>query len=63
VKLQIIPWPVIEPKEFYKLSIAVMKKLDHRGTSHRTAGEFLLTLKILMAELKVRSFSVSELPH
>jgi hypothetical protein len=59
-KLQIIPWPVIESKEFYKLFAAVTRKLDQQRTSHRTAGEFLLTLKTLMAKLKVRSISFSE---
>ena len=62
-KLQIIPWPVIGSREFYRLFFAVKKKLDQQEVSHRTAGEFLLTLKTLMAKLKVRSNSFSELPH
>ncbi|KAH9171591.1 hypothetical protein EDB89DRAFT_1852099 [Lactarius sanguifluus] len=53
-KLSIIPWPVIGSKEFYKLFGRVKKALDQQPTSHRTAGEFLLTLKTLMAKLKVR---------
>jgi hypothetical protein len=53
-KLQIIPWPVIESKEFYKLFSKVIKALDQQPTSHQTAGEFLLRLKTLMAKLKVR---------
>ena len=63
--LQIIPWPVIGSKEFYRLFFAVKKKLDQQIPSHRTAGEFLLTLKTLMAKLKVRSISLSgsRLPH
>ena len=52
-KLQIIPWPVIESKEFYKLFSALKRKLDQQSTSHHTAGEFLHTLKTLMAKLKV----------
>jgi hypothetical protein len=32
----------------------VKKALDQQPTSHHTAGEFLLTLKTLMAKLKVR---------
>jgi hypothetical protein len=54
-KLQIIPWPVIESKEFYKLFAALKRKLDQQATSHHTAGEFLHTLKTLMAKLKVCS--------
>jgi hypothetical protein len=44
---------VIESKEFYQLFKKVKKALDQQPTSHRTAGEFLLTLKTLMAKLKV----------
>ena len=62
-KLQIIPWPVIGSREFYRLFFAVKKKLDQQKTPYRTAGEFLLTLKTLMAKLKVRSISISESPH
>ena len=52
-KLQIIPWPVIESREFYKLFSALKRKLDQQSTFHYTAGEFLRTLKTLMAKLKV----------
>ena len=52
-KLQIIPWPVIESREFYELFSVLKKKLDQQSTSHHTAGEFLHTLKTLMAKLKV----------
>jgi hypothetical protein len=57
-RLQIIPWPVIGTTEFYRLFSALKKKLDQQNTSHHTAGEFLLTLKTLMAKLKVRSISM-----
>ncbi|KAI9437933.1 hypothetical protein BJY52DRAFT_1229957 [Lactarius psammicola] len=50
-KLQIIPWPVIGSREFYRLFSAVKKELDRQRTSHRTAGEFLHMLKTLMAKL------------
>ena len=53
-KLDIIPWPVIESKEFYKLFSTLKKRLDSQKTSHATAGEFLHTIKTLMAKLKVR---------
>ncbi|KAI9462918.1 hypothetical protein BJY52DRAFT_1221931 [Lactarius psammicola] len=55
-KLQIIPWPVIGSREFYKLFSAVKKKLDQQKTSHRTAGEFLHMLKTLMAKLKANDW-------
>jgi len=53
-KLNIIPWPVIESKNFYKLFAALKKRLDLQNISHPTAGEFLHTIKTLMAKLKVR---------
>jgi hypothetical protein len=53
-KLNIIPWPLIESEGFYRLFKKVKKALDEQPTSHHTAGEFLLTLKTLMAKLKVR---------
>jgi len=46
---------VIESREFYKLFSALKRKLDQQSTSHHTAGEFLHTLKTLMAKLKVCS--------
>ena len=52
-KLQIIPWPVIASEDFYTLFIELKKKLDQQLASHHTAGEFLHTLKTLMAKLKV----------
>ena len=54
-KVDIIPWPVIESKEFYKLFPTLKKRLDLQKTSHTTAGEFLHTIKTLMAKLKVCS--------
>ena len=53
-KLEIIPWPVIESKEFYKLFATLKRRLDLQKVSHSTAGEFLHTIKTLMAKLKVR---------
>jgi hypothetical protein len=52
-KLIIIPWPVIESEEFYKLFSSLKKRLDHQKVSHPTAYEFLHTIKTLMAKLKV----------
>ena len=55
-KLDIIPWPVIESREFYKLFSTLKMRLDQQKISHSTAGEFLHTIKTLMAKLKVCSF-------
>jgi len=51
-KLDIIPWPVIESKEFYKSFTALKRRLDHQKISHSTANEFLHTIKTLMAKIK-----------
>lgn len=56
-KLNIIPWPVIESKEFYSLFSTLKRQLDLQNVSHPTAGEFLHTIKTLMAKLKVRFYS------
>ena len=45
--------PVIESKEFYKLFPTLKRRLDLQTMTHNTAGEFLGTLKTLMAKLKV----------
>jgi hypothetical protein len=52
-KLEIIPWPVIGSKGFYKLFSTLKKLLDFQKSPHATAGEFLHTIKTLMAKLKV----------
>ncbi|KAF8452913.1 hypothetical protein L210DRAFT_3617960 [Boletus edulis BED1] len=55
-KLSIIPWPVIESKEFYKLFPAVKRQLDKQVVTHRSAGEFLHLMKTLMAKLKANDW-------
>ncbi|KAF7978535.1 hypothetical protein HWV62_45432 [Athelia sp. TMB] len=55
-KLNIIPWPVIESRDFYRLFPALKKSLDKQVVTHRTAGEFLYTLKTLMAKLKANDW-------
>ncbi|TFY78519.1 hypothetical protein EWM64_g5492, partial [Hericium alpestre] len=55
-KLNIIPWPVIESREFYKLFGTLKKRLDQQRTTHNSAGEFLHTLKTLMAKLKANDW-------
>lgn len=49
-----MPWNVIQTKEFYELFSELSGQLTCQDTTHATAGEFLLTLKTLMAKLKVR---------
>ncbi|KAF9218569.1 hypothetical protein BS17DRAFT_720337 [Gyrodon lividus] len=55
-KLNIVPWPVIESKEFYKLFPAVKRRLDQQVITHRAAGEFLHMMKTLMAKLKANDW-------
>ncbi|KAJ7091563.1 hypothetical protein B0H15DRAFT_836658 [Mycena belliarum] len=55
-KLHIVPWPVIESKQFYALFPAMKRHLDKQEITHRTAGEFLYTLKTLMAKLKANDW-------
>lgn len=39
--VDIIPWPVIESKEFYKLFFILKRSLDNQSVTHRKAGVFL----------------------
>ncbi|KAF7370371.1 VWFA domain-containing protein [Mycena sanguinolenta] len=55
-QLDIIPWPVIESKQFYALFPTLKKTLDQQEVTHQTAGEFLYTLKTLMAKLKANDW-------
>ncbi|KAF8548560.1 hypothetical protein OG21DRAFT_1422884 [Imleria badia] len=55
-KLKIIPWPVIESKEFYKLFPALKRHLDKQVVTHRSAGGFLHLMKTLMAKLKANDW-------
>jgi hypothetical protein len=54
-KLAIIPWPVIQSSRFYDLFGSLKNRLDKQPSTHKSAGEFLLVLKMLMAKLKVRN--------
>ncbi|KAI9443823.1 hypothetical protein H4582DRAFT_1807697 [Lactarius indigo] len=51
-KLDIIPWPVIDSRDFYELFATLKTQLDLQRVSHPTAREFLHTIKTLMAKLK-----------
>ncbi|KAF7309973.1 VWFA domain-containing protein [Mycena indigotica] len=55
-QLNILPWPVIESKQFYALFPVIKRLLDKQEVTHRTAGEFLHTLKTLMAKLKANDW-------
>ncbi|KAI0250873.1 hypothetical protein BJV78DRAFT_1393001 [Lactifluus subvellereus] len=55
-KLAIIPWPVIESKEFYTLFNALETRLKQQKITHPTAYEFLHTIKTLMAKLKAKDW-------
>lgn len=57
--MDIIAWPVIESREFYKLFATLKMRLDQQKISHSSAGEFLHTIKTLMAKLKVCLFFVN----
>ena len=52
-KLAIIPWPVIESRQFYTLFPQLKRRLDKQETTHPKASVFLQTIKTLMAKLKV----------
>jgi hypothetical protein len=54
--VDIVPWPVIESKEFYKLFNTLKKKLDKQRATHTQAGVFLQTMKTLMAKLKANDW-------
>ncbi|KAF8306096.1 hypothetical protein DL93DRAFT_250101 [Clavulina sp. PMI_390] len=51
-RLNILPWPVIQSKEFYGLMTTLKARLDSQPPTHGNASMFLQTLKALMAKLK-----------
>ncbi|KAL4072279.1 hypothetical protein J3A83DRAFT_4092477 [Scleroderma citrinum] len=55
-KLAIVPWPVIESRDFYKLFPALKRRLDQQVLTHHAAGEFLHKMKALMAKLKANDW-------
>ncbi|KAF9531678.1 hypothetical protein CPB83DRAFT_848544 [Crepidotus variabilis] len=65
-QLKIIPWPVIESKQFYSLMPAIKMQLEKQPATHGNAGNFLQVVKTLMAKLKAndwRSLSQSMAGH
>jgi hypothetical protein len=55
-RLSIIPWPVIESRQFYSLFTVLKRQLEEKPATYKEAGTFLHTLKVLMAKLKVRRY-------
>ncbi|KAG8918942.1 hypothetical protein FRC02_002026 [Tulasnella sp. 418] len=55
-QLTVIPWPVIQSRPFYTLFSRLRNLLFKQPTTHASAGEFLLTLKTLMAKLKAQDW-------
>ncbi|KIM24854.1 hypothetical protein M408DRAFT_26650 [Serendipita vermifera MAFF 305830] len=54
--LDIIPWPVIESPQFYKLFELLKDRFNKRPTTHHHAIQFLDVLKTLMAKLKANDW-------
>jgi hypothetical protein len=48
-----MPWSMINSTTFYTLFDEVRQMLFEREITHRTGGEFLRTLKMLMAKIQV----------
>ncbi|KAG8855501.1 hypothetical protein FRB96_007005 [Tulasnella sp. 330] len=59
-QLTVIPWNVIESREFYTLFSKLSKQLFKQKTTHGSAGEFLMTLKTLMAKLKAQDWGAMD---
>ncbi|EKM59291.1 uncharacterized protein PHACADRAFT_113812 [Phanerochaete carnosa HHB-10118-sp] len=55
-KLAIIPWPVIESRQFYTLFTTIKNRLGKQPVSHSKAGIFLQMMKTLMAKLKANDW-------
>ncbi|KIJ64840.1 hypothetical protein HYDPIDRAFT_40028 [Hydnomerulius pinastri MD-312] len=55
-QLDMLPWPVIESKEFYRQFSVIKKRLDRQKVTYGAAGEFLHLMKTLMAKLKANDW-------
>ncbi|KAF8840154.1 hypothetical protein BDN67DRAFT_684784 [Paxillus ammoniavirescens] len=55
-QLGMLPWPVIESREFYKQFSAIKNRLGRQPVTHNAAGEFLHLMKTLMAKLKANDW-------
>ena len=56
-----MPWPVIQSPRFYELFGALKTRLERQPVTHKSAGEFLRVLKMLMAKLKVRAHTTCQI--
>ena len=52
-KLEIMPWPVIQSAQFYRMFGSLKTCLEKRDITYESASDFLRVLKMLMAKLKV----------
>ncbi|KAG8930698.1 hypothetical protein FRC01_002392 [Tulasnella sp. 417] len=55
-QLTVIPWSVILSPDFYRLFGKLGKTLFNQKITHDSAGEFLITLKTLMAKMKAQDW-------
>ncbi|KAI5122456.1 hypothetical protein M0805_008767 [Coniferiporia weirii] len=55
-RLNIIPWPVIESRQFYTLFSTLKRHLDKQSATHEGGGTFLQKMKMLMAKLKTNDW-------
>ncbi|KAG8986760.1 hypothetical protein FRB90_003803, partial [Tulasnella sp. 427] len=55
-QLAVMPWDVIRSKEFFTRFSKLSKHLFKQKATHANAGEFLLTLKTLMAKITARDW-------
>ncbi|KAG8915779.1 hypothetical protein FRC00_014366 [Tulasnella sp. 408] len=55
-QLAVMPWDVIRSKEFYTRFSKLSKYLFKQQSTHTNAGEFLLTLKTLMAKITAQDW-------
>ena len=51
--LEIMPWPVIQSAQFYRMFGSLKTCLERRPVTYKSASDFLRVLKMLMAKLKV----------
>ncbi|KAH9912631.1 uncharacterized protein BXZ73DRAFT_56103, partial [Epithele typhae] len=56
-RFDIVPWNVIESKQFYTLFKAMKRSLDRQPITHPTGSVFLQRIKTLMAKLKANDWS------
>ncbi len=59
--LILIPWPVIESRQFYVLFPTLKKVLQKQEITHPKAATFLHTIKTMMAKLKVVGSSTNSI--